>query len=242
MTSSAAVSVATFNCEWRKTKSSDAAIIRERLWESDADVICLTETQRDFLADRGNTIESATFDNGPNAASRRKVLLWSRHPWTCVDSFGPQGLPAGRYVSGKTQTAAGQIKFVGVCIPYGFAGVRHGVPKRSPWELHLTYLSALDRSLPPQPTRTVVLGDFNQRLPRKYQPQRVFDAINKVLLGRFTLATEGLVSPIERHAIDHICHSSDLCSDSLESVSNIRPDGGRISDHFGVRVALRCLS
>ncbi len=120
MTTDVAVSVATFNCEWRKTNSSDATLIRERLLS--ADVVCLTETQQDFLAEGGHTIVSEKLDSGPNTESRRKVLLWSRNPWTCVVAAGPPGLPEGRYVSGKTQTAAGEFQFVGVCIPYGFAG------------------------------------------------------------------------------------------------------------------------
>lgn len=238
MTTSTAASVATFNCEWRKTASSDAALIREQLRESEADVVCLTETQRDFLSDSGHTILSEQLDTGPDTDSRRKVLLWSRNPWTFVDSTGPQDLPEGRYVSGKTQTAAGEVQFVGVCIPYRFASVRYGAPKRRPWEVHLEYLCALDRFLPSRPELTVVLGDFNQRFPRKYQPQRVFDALDDTLLKRFTLATAGLVAPIQRQAIDHICHSPDLHSVSSKSLSNIRPDGGQISDHFGVRVEL----
>lgn len=238
MIKNTAVSVATFNCEWRKTESSDAALIRERLWASDVDVVCLTETQRDFLGESGHTIESARLDTGPNIASRRKVLLWSRNPWTGVDAEGPPGLPVGRYVSGKTQTAAGELRFIGLCIPYSFAGVKYGVPRRRPWELHLEYLSALKETLRAPLRRTVVLGDFNQRVPRRFQPARAFDALSETIFEPLTLATAGSVSPIQRQAIDHICHSPDLRSGSPVSLSNIRPDGGQVSDHFGVRVEL----
>ncbi len=112
----------------------------------------------------------------------------------------------------------------------------YGDPKRRPWELHLAFLAALDSFLPTRPERTAVLGDFNQRFPRTYQPHAVFDAINEVLLKRFKLATAGLISPIQKHAIDHICYSPDLTADVAESLSNLRPDGGQISDHFGRRM------
>lgn len=232
------VAIATFNCEWRRTPSPDGELIRERIFDSSVDVVCLTETHHDFLRGEGHTIESAPFDQAPNAISRRKVLLWSRRPWTEVDAHGPQGIPEARYIAGTTPTAVGETRFIGVCIPYSFAGVRYGVPKRSPWELHFAYLDALHRALPATPELTVVLGDFNQRVPRRYQPKRAFDALERVLLQRFTIATSGELEPIQRPAIDHICHSRDLACRSVVSLSNVRPDGRQISDHFGVRVEL----
>lgn len=234
----ARLKIATFNCEWRRTASPDAELIRERLFDSGVDVVCLTETHHDFLQGDGHTIESAPVEQGPNAASRRKVLLWSRSPWTNVDAEGPDGIPEARYIAGTTKTPVGETRFIGVCIPYSFAGVRYGVPRRSPWELHFAYLDALDRALPERPERTVVLGDFNQRVPRRHQPKRAHDALDRVLLRRLSVATSGELAPIGRYAIDHICHSRDLACRTVGSLSNVRPDGRRISDHFGVRVDL----
>jgi len=194
----AQLNVATFNCEWRRTASPDAGLIRERIFASGADVVCLTETHHDFLRGDGHTIESAPFEQGPNAASRRKVLLWSRSPWTMVDAEGPAGIPEARYIAGTTRTPVGEMRFIGVCIPYSFAGVRYGVPKRSPWELHLAYLDALDRALPATPARTVILGDFNPRVPQRYQPKRAFDALERVLLQRFIIATSDELQPVQR--------------------------------------------
>lgn len=96
MNASGSVSVATFNCEWRKTTSTDATLIRERIEASD--VVCLTETHVDFISDRDHSIVSEKLEGGPNSHSRRKVLLWSQNPWTRVDTVGPPGLPEGRYV------------------------------------------------------------------------------------------------------------------------------------------------
>jgi hypothetical protein len=232
------VRVATFNCEWRRTNSADGAIIRERVLNDSTDVVCLTETHRDFLEGQGFTATSAPLQAGPNVESRRKVLLWSRRPWTAVDAVGPPGLPEGRYVAGTTSTPAGQVRVVGLVIPYGFAGVRLGQPKRRPWELHLEYLEALGRSLAGGVERTIVLGDFNQRVPRKYQPKRIFESLQSAVLDRLHIATAGVLASVQRQAIDHVCHSSDLVCRGADSLSNERPGGGRISDHFGVRVEL----
>jgi hypothetical protein len=231
------VSVATFNCEWRRTLSSDAAIIRERVLDG-TDVVCLTETHRDFLEGQGFSMTSAPLEAGPNVGSRRKVLLWSRSPWTAVDAVDPPGLPEGRYVAGTTSTPAGEVRVIGVVIPYGFAGVRFGQPKRRPWELHLKYLEALGRSLAGGAKRTIVLGDFNQRVPRKYQPKAAFDALKEAILERLHIATAGVLEPIQRQAIDHVCHSSDLACRCVASIFNARPGEGQVSDHFGVRVEL----
>jgi hypothetical protein len=231
------LSLATFNCEWRRTSSDDASLIRERVLIESPHVVCLTETHHDFLAQCGGyTITSAPPVSGPGMETRRKVLLWSRNPWTDVDTTGPQDLPKGRYAAAKTNTPAGEVRFVGVVIPYRFAGVRFGEPKRRSWELHLQYLEALDRYLPEQPERTIVLGDFNQRVPRKYQPLHVYDELQRVLLSRFNIITDGVLRPVERQAIDHVCISRDLAWNATRTISNERPDGGQISDHFGVRV------
>jgi hypothetical protein len=48
----------------------------------------------------------------PNKGGRRKVILWTKHPWTEVDATGDEAIPTGRFVSGVT----GGIRFVGVCI------------------------------------------------------------------------------------------------------------------------------
>lgn len=232
------VGVVTFNCEWRRTKSADAALVRSRIRDSGADVICLTEAYSDFFDGDGHTIASAAFDSNVDRHGRRKVLLWSRNPWTDVDTRGPCDLPEGRFAAGTTLTDLGEIRFVGVVIPYRFAGVRSGEPRRKVWELHLQYLEALGRFLPPEPRRSVLLGDFNQRLPRKYQSEAAFRSLSDNVLSSFRVATAGVLKPVGQQSIDHICHSADLISSGVEAIPNDRPGGGQISDHFGVRVTL----
>jgi exonuclease III len=235
------VRVATFNCEWRKPASADAQLIRERLMEQDPDIICLTEAHTGYVGEVGHTIESEPFALGRVGTSRRKVLLWSRKPWEAVDQVGSQDLPPGRYVSGTTQTPLGRVKVYGVCIPYNMAGVRYGEPKRTPWELHTAYLKGLSELIAPELARALVVGDFNQRVPRGSQPHRIYAALEQALLERFQVATAGPLGPHGLRAIDHICHSRDFVAEECSVLSNERPCGGRISDHFGVqaRFALR---
>ncbi|WP_168068563.1 endonuclease/exonuclease/phosphatase family protein [Sphingomonas kaistensis] len=238
--SSHSLRIATFNCEWRRTQSGDASLIRERVFYSGVDIVCLTETHHDFMDDCGGyTVASTSMLTGVGTKTRRKVLLWSRTPWCDVDTSGPPGIPEARYVAATTQTSLGAIRIVGVVIPYSFAGVQYGEVKLRPWELHIQYLDALDASVSAEPTRTVLLGDFNQRVPRKHQPSRVFKRLEEVLISRFELATAGALHPLRRQSIDHICVSKDLSPVEVSTIDNERPGGGLISDHFGVRTLVK---
>jgi len=90
---------------------------------------------------------------------RRKVMLWSRTPWEAVDALGDVALPTGRYVAGRTQTPAGPLNVVGVCIPWARAHVSTGRRNRRPWEDHLADLAALEQPLKRQAGATLMLGD-----------------------------------------------------------------------------------
>lgn len=234
----ACAQIATFNCEWRRPASRDAKLIRQRVLESDVEVACLTETHERFFEDYGHSVTSAPFDTGIHPQSRRKVLLWSQRPWRNVRVAGPDCSPPGPHIAATTDTSIGELTFVGIIIPYRWAGVKSKPALAKTWELHLRFLTVLDHWLPSPLERTVILGDFNQRIPRKYQPVQVFDELDRVLLRRFKIATAGVVPTIGRQAIDHICHTDDLVSGPVMGISNLRADGGEISDHFGVRTTL----
>jgi endonuclease/exonuclease/phosphatase family metal-dependent hydrolase len=232
--------IATFNCEWRRSQSPDAALIRERVLANDMDVICLTETHQDFMQDcGGHSIASAPISERAGTLSKRKALLWSKNPWTDVDTSGPEGIPEARFVSGITESPFGMVQILGVVIPYGFAGVQYGENKLRPWEMHMRYIEALSASLPARPRRTILLGDFNQRVPRKYQPSRVYERLEEAFSHRFDFATAGILQPLGRQTIDHICVSKDLSVGQAKTISNERPGGGLISDHFGVWASVR---
>lgn len=231
--------VSVFNCEWRISSSADAAVIRQRLFASTPDIICLTEAYRDFFAGDGHLIE-ATPDYGyPIVNGRRKVMLWSRMPWTRSDVIGSVDLPPGRFVAGRTMTPIGDVDVIGVCIPWASAHVRSGNCNRQRWEDHLAYLAALDANLPSTPHRTLVLGDFNQRVPRKFQPGFAFEALSATLLSRMKIATAGFIEPIGKQAIDHICHSYDLVCADVSGLTNVGPNGRMVSDHFGLSASIR---
>jgi endonuclease/exonuclease/phosphatase (EEP) superfamily protein YafD len=225
--------VATFNTEWRKPQTADACLIRDRL--GDADVVCLTEAYEGFFGQQGQVL-AAPFVGTGNETERRKVLLWSKNPWREIDEG--DGALSGFYLGATTETPLGPLRVHGVVIPYRFSGVRYGTPKRKAWERHLAFLEALDARLPEHPQRAIVLGDFNQRVPRRYQPQHIFDRLDQVILRRFVLATGGQIPEVSKQAIDHICHTHDLALAELAGLSNVDPNGRLISDHFGLRVSL----
>jgi endonuclease/exonuclease/phosphatase family metal-dependent hydrolase len=159
------LTVATWNVEWRAPGSVDAALIRERLNSVGADIICLTEAYADFMGGEGHLIESEPDYGYPVVQGRRKVLLWSREPWAAVDRVGQPDLPPGRFVAGRTMTPVGPINVVGVCIPWREAHVRSGTRDRTLWQDHLAYLKGLRGILADRTERTLVMGDFNQRVP-----------------------------------------------------------------------------
>lgn len=233
-----ALTIATWNYEWRLPGSADALLIRERLDQIQADIVCLTEASAALLEGEGHIIESAADYGYPIVEGRRKVLLWSRHPWEQADRVGHADLPPGRFVSGRTMTPAGLIDVIGVCIPWREAHVRSGSRDRVLWQDHLAYLEGLRRILSDRRERTLVLGDFNQRIPRQYSPRHVFEAL-EAALANFRVATGGPIAPIGKAAIDHVAHTEDLEPLKISGLSNLAPDGRTISDHFGVAVRLR---
>lgn len=133
-----------------------------------------------------------------------------------------------------TMTALGEVTVVGVCIPWRDAHVRSGTRDRQPWEDHLAHLAGLSDLLASLSGPDILVGDFNQRISRRYTPEPVHAALLDTLGSRFTVATAGLVGPDGRMAIDHIAHTSGYVGHSVAVLSGVAPDGTRLSDHFGV--------
>lgn len=233
--------VATWNTEWRKTASTDASIIRKRLAELAPDIVCLTETQCDFLDEwEGFTVCGTDDWGGPTHGTRREVLLWSKHPWRNIDIVGSPNLPPGRFVKATTDTSTGEVEAVGIVIPYHMSNVTTGTRNRSPWELQELYLDGLPEITSSLAGASIVLGDFNQRVPSKWVPRDLRDKLRKAMSG-MEIATTGVVQPIGKAAIDHIAIGSAFLANEAQSISNL--NGARsISDHFGVCVDLRRLS
>ena len=165
-------------------------------------------------------------------------MLWSAQPWTHSDSIGDPSLPSGRFIAGRTTTSIGPLYVVGVCIPWRDAHVRSGRRDRLPWEDHLAYLRGLQGVLSELDGPTIVLGDFNQRVPRRYQPEAVHSALLECLGERVSIASEGPLPPNGALAIDHIAHTYEFSPLAVRTLSNVDPAGRQVSDHFGIAARL----
>ena len=225
----------TWNLEWPSPSSRRLGIIRQTIAELDPDVVCYTEITRDIPD--GYTIEADADYGYPNTGERRKVILWSKTPWTECDAVGDPDMPSGRYVSGVT----GGIRFVGVCIPWRDAHVRTGRKDRKAWEDHLSYCQGLRSILEKcarSGTPTCVLGDFNQRIPKGSQPERLFAELMTAIPGDFRIATKGMKDAEGKGLIDHFAGSPELSLEVEEIIPRFSADGTRLSDHVGVVVGV----
>lgn len=228
-----------WNVEWKTKSSPKGKELIQRIMAHDPDVVCVTEAERDFLP--GGYVIEASSDYRYYAADkpkRRKVILWSKRPWQGVDQVGRQRLPPGRFVGGSTETPLGSLYFVGVCIPWWMAHVNSGCQDRRPWEEHLAYLRGVQGYLAQVRQKTVVVGDFNQRIPRYRAPVEAFELMQAVFSGGLSIETAGVIAPIGKQTVDHVAVTADLRAVKVEGLSAAWDGGGKLSDHFGVLVEL----
>lgn len=227
--------IGTWNAEWARPSTPRGEAVRAALQAPDCDVLCVTEGYAGLLPHEGYLIDAGP-DWGYRAPpGRRKVLLWSRRPWREVDRVGCESLPGGRFVAGTTETPLGRVCFLGVCIPWAGAHVATGRKDRKQWQDHREWLAGFE-ALPFRQgaTRTVVLGDFNQRFPRKRVPKLVHEALLQSL-GDLVVATAGGLEEAPGLSIDHIAHTRDLRIRGRIGIwSRSTMEGLRLSDHFGV--------
>jgi hypothetical protein len=169
-------------------------------------------------------------------SGRRKVLLWSRRPWSQVDSEGHPSLPGGRFVAGVTETPLGAVSVTGVCIPWRAAHVSTGRKDRKPWQDHHDYLTYLpqSRSFAASGLPRIVVGDFNVRIPRKYTPKLIYEEL-MAIFERWEIPTAGPIPVIDQLVVDHVAHSPEL---TAIGVSGWPKDltGVKLSDHPGTMV------
>lgn len=225
-----------WNIEWKTTASKAGSQIQALVAAIDADIVCYTEVVRTMVL-AGHSIESDPDYGYQNDGSRRKVKLWSKQPWTDVDTIGDVEMPSGRFVSGIT---AG-IRFVGVCIPWRDAHVKTGRRNRTCWEDHLAFCCGLERVLSrysADQTPICLVGDFNQRIPRVGQPVNVAKALADAIPADFVIATKGLKDAEGADLIDHFAVSPDLAISITEIVPRLSRDGMRLSDHVGIVASL----
>ena len=83
-----------WNLEWASPTSKRLKLIREIICRIDPDVICYTEVIRSVIQD-GYAIEAQADFGYSNTGDKRKVILWSKTPWSDLDSSGDPEMPTG---------------------------------------------------------------------------------------------------------------------------------------------------
>ncbi|MEI7911239.1 MAG: endonuclease/exonuclease/phosphatase family protein [Verrucomicrobiota bacterium] len=222
-----------WNIQWAEAGSPRGELIRATLQRLNPDVVCLTEATLSMIPDTGHSIVSNPDYGYPNNGSRRKVVLWSRTPWSEAEAIGAEAMPSGRFASGIAEG----IRFVGVCVPWRDAHVRTGRRDRTPWQDHLTYLSGVAPVLSRYCSSgkpLCVIGDYNQPIPRARQPFQVSDALTGVLGDRLVVATAGRQDHEGKPIIDHYAHTAGITVQITEIIPKSADNGTDISDHVGV--------
>jgi len=228
--------IATWNVNWAGPKSTRYARISARLQNADADVLVITEGQSGLLPADGYSIDAGNDWGYGEYVDRRKVLAWSKRPWRDVRRI-ESGAARSRTLAGITDTDDGPVAVIAVCIPWKDAHVRTGRGGARPWAEHieccaqlLTFRATLDSSVP-----TLIVGDYNQRIPRYRQTKAAESALNEALNG-MTVWTTGDTRCDQ--LIDHVTGSPDLIGHNV----NVWPASdadGRLSDHTGVACSAR---
>lgn len=226
--------IATWNLEWAKPGTLRHGRALAQLKSVGADVIVTTEDSVHDWTSFPYRIDGGSDWGYPQVAGRRKVIAWSRRPWTDVEVVD-DGAMHGRFVTASTSAAGVDLRVVAVCIPWRDAHVRTGRRNREIWADHVEFCLRLGEIVRSIDGPFVVAGDFNQRVPRRRQPHRVFDALTSALSGRVTIDTAGELTA--GTLIDHVASSEHLTAKGVDPWPNVM-DGHRISDHSGVAVDL----
>lgn len=227
------IRIATWNVEWATPNSGIGKRIQEIIRDTESDVFVITEGCKELLP-VGHVAE-AGMNWGYEYADkrRRKVILWSKYPLINRDLAEHIDMPPGRFVSATVQHPEGDYLVIAVCIPWKDAHVRSGRKDRNAWEDHVAYLDGLREIIQNVSIPVVVVGDFNQRIPRVSQPQSVADKLSTCLKDLQVCTA----LPLDKPLIDHIAVSNHF----FASKTGIIPDHdefGRLSDHRGVIVEL----
>jgi len=225
-----------WNVQFATPRSWRTPEVLGRIDRHEPEIVCLTETHDELLAQGGHAICSGADYGYGVQKNRRKVLLWSREPWKQVNDLGMDSLPPGRFVSGVTQTSVGKVAVIGICIPWFDSRTRasRGAERRRRWEDHGEYLVGLTEVLERvEATRLIVMGDFNQAIGHGSRaPRGLRQALHEAFSPNLRIVTADLVFE-GRKSIDHIALSADWAVDSVDAISNIHGDR-KLSDHFGV--------
>ena len=209
------IKISCWNSDWATPSSKRGKFFIDKF---DSDIICLTEGYENLLPKDGYIISSHENYGYKTKNARRKVILWSKDKWTDIDQVGSNKIPSGRFISGITNG----IRIIGICIPWRFAHVSSGRKDRKPWEDHLSFIQNLSFSN----QKTIILGDFNQNIPKKNQPEMVFSYL-KNMIDEFNLLTTNM-------GLIHIAISTDLKAESIQKIATENN-----SDHDGINCSIK---
>ena len=209
-----------WNTEWASPSSPRGRQIQEEIARQSPDLICITEGMGGILPEDGAVLESGPDYGYGLQAHRRKGMLWARDGFLSESNPEPEGMPPGRFVTGRLGSG---LLVVGVCIPWDRAHVSSGARNRRPWEDHLAYLTALEPWLKGCEGPVLVIGDFNQTVPRSRAPVAVYETMTACFAG-LEILTEGIQS--SRPLIDHAVASPGIMLDHWQELPNL-------SDHIG---------
>lgn len=223
--------VATWNLEWATPGTDRHRRAIEHLASVDADVVVTTEHSILDWAAYPYRIDGGDEWGYSMVEGRRKVICWSKQPWTNASTVDT-GAMKGRFVAATTSVGNSEVRVFGVCIPWRDAHVRTGRRDRAIWDDHREFCDSLGPLIRAESGALIVAGDFNQRIPRSRQPQRVFDAL-EAALPELTVDTAGEFEVGK--LIDHIASSSGLEAVASTAWSNVI-EGKRLTDHSGAAV------
>lgn len=160
----------------------------------------------------------------------------------------------GRFVSGITETAIGNVRVIGVAIPYFNYRTRQkwGAKRLKQNEGKEKYLRVLSKLLmnSQYQHKTIIVGDYNLAIPAHHNyPPKHIDTLRQAVFADWIIPTANasiaLFSPMQKqslqsdkHIIDHVAHTPDFMSRSVWRWYRYHEDGTRLSDHDGIFVSL----
>ena len=235
------ITLATWNVEWATPRKRAAITNRIASWRPD--ILVVSEGDHGLLPPGGHAADAGTDWGYRNTKPHwRKVILWSRWPLADVVTEVPAGVRSGRLVDALVESPQGPIRVLAVCVPWRDAHVRTGInPHGMRWREHTAHLAHISRLLAGHRSDVplVVMGDFNQRLPRTSQPRAVHDYLMAAFRPLDVLtAGAGPLPGLDRQELDHIAVSPDLVPVRVWGVD--RHEGERtLSDHDAVLAEVR---
>jgi hypothetical protein len=235
----------TWNLGRRPAETPAAADLMRRIAEMRPDIACLTEAKAGCAASLkagdgdGHVIEDAGARLKGDTEADRKVVLWSREPWSDVVRW-PHLSELGGAVSGVTTSALGPVRVIGLCAPWHMAWPVNAQTRPLDWEMNTSFFERLKGVLKDIDTGRplVVCGRVCQYVPLSRGNWTAHHALTSALSG-LGLATRGDIPPGGEQTTDHVAISSQLRASEVRLLERGESAGQAGADDPGVMVALQ---